>query len=288
VRLAQAHARLCMRNTVEVQDAIVVVNIMATSMDGVDGESEPWARMQTVKPCSIQYHDRSLPLTSFYVFAGDASEDSVLRDFDSNPDDGYIKMKQRVLAGLRLKPSMIDARPTQRTYDRRVSSAGADGRGLSEGEDTAPPTLAHRDAPHSQPCSQGRAACVPHASLVDVVKSTPVGCCDEEDEVDGLSFDSDEMGSLSAGTGVAEGNATTRGQATATAARRTSSAAAGALAECQPNAPALQAQNQRKRKAEQAVSRGVQAFRQLHSQQSALDVTRDEIEDDEADALDML
>ena len=45
VRLAQAHVRLCMRNTVEVQDAIVVVNLMATSMDGIEGDSEPWDRM---------------------------------------------------------------------------------------------------------------------------------------------------------------------------------------------------------------------------------------------------
>jgi hypothetical protein len=43
-----------------------------------------------------------------------------------------------------------------------------------------------------------------------------------------------------------------------------------------------------KRKAEEAVSRGLEAFRNHRSQQSALGVTRDEIEDDEADALDML
>ena len=44
VRLAQAHARLCMRGTVSLQDAVVVVNTMATSMDGADGEAEPWPR----------------------------------------------------------------------------------------------------------------------------------------------------------------------------------------------------------------------------------------------------
>ncbi len=234
---------------------------------------------------------RSSSLTS-YVLAGDASEDSVLRDFESNPDDGYIKMKQRVLAGLGLKPSMIDARPTQRTYDRRVPGADADDRGLNAGEDTAPPSLAHQDAvrPHSQPCGQGRAARVQSVVSVAAVKSTPVGCSDEDDEVDGLRFDSYEIGSLSAATGVDESNATIRGQTTATAARRGSTAAAAALAECQPNAPTLQAQSQRlgKRKAEEAMSRSLQAFRQLNSQQSALDIARDEIDDDEADALDML
>jgi DNA replicative helicase MCM subunit Mcm2 (Cdc46/Mcm family) len=44
VRLAQAHARLCLRDTVSLQDAVVVVNTMATSMDGADGEAQPWSR----------------------------------------------------------------------------------------------------------------------------------------------------------------------------------------------------------------------------------------------------
>eukprot|EP01043_Picozoa_sp_COSAG02_P020924 COSAG02_NODE_1047_length_14982_cov_4.007929_5_plen_215_part_00 len=214
----------------------------------------------------------------------------MLRDFDSNPDDGYIKMKQRVLAGLGLKPSMIDARPTQRTYDRHVYMADADECGLSAGEDSAPPTLAHHYAPHSQPCGQGRAADVASVVSVAAVKSAPVGCSDEDDEVDGLRFDSYEVGSLSAGTGVDASNTNARGQTNATVARRASTAAAGALAECQPNAPTLQAPSHRlgKRKAEETVSRSLQAFRQLHSQQSALDMARDEIDDDEADALDML
>lgn len=226
-------------------------------------------------------------LTSAGVLVGDASEESVLRDFDSNPDDGYIKMKQRVLAGLGLKPSMIDARPTQRTYDRRVSSADADSDcGLLDGTNAAPSTLLPKEEPRSQTFSAAWAAGAEPVEALRAVENVSAGL-DEEDEVDGLSFDSNETDSQSLGLGVVDGQATTRGPATSV--NRASGTGASALAECQPNAPALQAQSRRvgKRKAAEAVSRGLQAFRQHHSQQSALGVTGDEIEDDEADALDM-
>ena len=40
VRLAQAHARLCFKDTVEVEDAIVVVDAMETSIVSADGDDD--------------------------------------------------------------------------------------------------------------------------------------------------------------------------------------------------------------------------------------------------------
>jgi|EP01049_Picozoa_sp_SAG25_P024206 DNA replicative helicase MCM subunit Mcm2 (Cdc46/Mcm family) len=38
VRLSQAHAKLCCRSTVEVLDAVVVVDTMENSIDGAAGD----------------------------------------------------------------------------------------------------------------------------------------------------------------------------------------------------------------------------------------------------------
>ena len=40
MRLAQAHARLCFKDTVEVEDAIVVVDAMETSIVSADGDDD--------------------------------------------------------------------------------------------------------------------------------------------------------------------------------------------------------------------------------------------------------
>ena len=50
VRLAQAHARLCLRDTVEVMDAVVVIHTMGTSMSGADGVHECCSRERTRLP----------------------------------------------------------------------------------------------------------------------------------------------------------------------------------------------------------------------------------------------
>ena len=67
VRLAQAHARLCMRDAVSLQDAIVVVNTMATSMDGADGEAEPWPRAISKQPILRPHYQRVLPPSQLCV-----------------------------------------------------------------------------------------------------------------------------------------------------------------------------------------------------------------------------
>lgn len=257
------------------------------------------------KPCSTM--KRRSPLKSSYALAGDASEDSVLRDFDANPDDCYAKMKLRVLAGLGLKPSMVDARPTQHA----CHVSGPDIKptnGLFQGPGAVRQLVGHQGEPHSQFCAQSRPSSSVSTVAQDVVESThaspcesdsrapctllpavrghSIGCSDEDDEVDCLRFDSSETAE---GIGLVE-----RSSANGESSFRLStgvghgSTTACALAECQPNASQVQerrgSQRVGKRKAEEAVNRSLQAFRRL----SGLGATRDEIDDDEADALDMM
>jgi hypothetical protein len=336
VRLAQAHARLCMCDTVSVRDAVVVVNIMATSMDGADGESEPWARTcqgriyTLTKAQRINSHSpgASFDAVRCSCCAGEAGEDTVLRDFDNEPDACYAKTEQRVLAGLGLQPSVLAARPTQRCDRHSLSNNDADptshdalrpgarlGPGRrkdlssqgqpSTGTDTTPSTAGIGDftsiAGQLPPPAQQSVPFVHDGPpRVAATNTAAVGRNDDDDEVDSLSF-GDEQASGNAAV-ASSTTATSSARAIAASSNSIAAAAAAALAECHPNSggPARRAQGRvGKRKADEAVSRGLQAFRSLsaeaaapqrYSQQqhySQPQSMASDLDDNEADALDL-
>lgn len=208
----------------------------------------------------------------------------MLRDFDINPDAHYAKMVRRVLAGLGLKLSMLTARPTQR---RAAVAASA--------------------IQPSQSASRGQA---PSSSwLAPVVVPVPAlnRKDDDDDEVDNLNFDDDARQSAgkpitsilsqSALAGVAAAAVDQPPNATSMAAAV--AAAAPLAVSSRPNTMPpgkLGGGRPAKRKADQAIHRGLEAFRNFSqsqvqapaaAQHSSQADARGAVDDDEADALDI-
>ena len=123
---------------------------------------------------------------------------------------------------------------------------------------------------------------------------------DDDDEVDSLSFGDEQASGIAA---VASSTtATSSARAIGASSNSIAAATAAALAECHPNSggPARRVQGRvGKRKADEAVSRGLQAFRSLSAEAAAPQrysqrqhysqpqSMASDLDDNEADALDL-
>ena len=206
----------------------------------------------------------------------------MLRDFDIDPDLRYAKMERRVLSGLGLKLSMLTARPAQR---REVPVAVSATRPQSASDGQAPPS--------SSP------AAIPAPVVVPVPAVLNRKDDDDDDEVDDLNFD-DGVRQPASKPSILSQNDRAGVAAAAVAnprhATNVAALAAPLAVSARPNALSsgkFAAGRPSKRKADQAIHRGLEAFRNFSQSQvqpatqlsSQADV-HSAVDDDEADALD--
>jgi DNA helicase MCM9 len=126
VRLAQAHALLCCRPHVTLQDAVVVVDLMQQSLEGAKGQD---------------------------LYGGPPAVSAQHTGFAADPDANYPQLERKVLREYGLKSSQVGAQPVQQT-------AGGCGR-ATPADTTAPRAVVYGDgAPeHMVGCSDsGRRA----------------------------------------------------------------------------------------------------------------------------------